>query len=171
MVERFWEPWFAEIICWDISNLKKFRIFLVSRENRIFFLSWLGILRLFKIFLWILWPWTLCLKSLMNSLRIAWLILLLQFAVSFTSNFPFLEFLSKLFRSDLSQEDYYVFLLLEKLLMPFFILSLHGIWDFGLCLARIPCSFLVLSIRCSCILMGVKSWFDKSLHFFAVNRV
>ena len=29
LVERFWEPWFAEIICRDISNLKKFRIFLV----------------------------------------------------------------------------------------------------------------------------------------------
>ena len=111
-------------------------------------------------------------ENLMNSLQFAWFILLiLQFAVSFASNFPFLEFFSKLFRSDFSQEDYYVFLLLEKLLMPFFILSLHDIWDFGLCLTRIPCSFLVLSIRCSCIFMMLKSWFDKSLHFFAVNRV
>jgi hypothetical protein len=70
-------------------------------------------------------------EHLMNSLQFAWFILLiLQFAVSFVSNFPFLEFFGKLFRSDFSQEDYYVFLLLEKLLMPFFILSLHDIWDF-----------------------------------------
>jgi hypothetical protein len=29
LVKRFWEPWFVEIICWDISNLKKFCFFLV----------------------------------------------------------------------------------------------------------------------------------------------
>ena len=49
-VGRFWEPWFAEIIFRDISNLKKVSYFLstwVSRENKIFFFKLIGDLEIF----------------------------------------------------------------------------------------------------------------------------